>query len=53
MGRYLVQLLQAEQAGEIVVSCSSRSQELVTELGATKIINYRKRFESSFGKCQG
>lgn len=42
VGRYLVQLLQAEQAGEIVVSCSSRSQELVTELGATKIINYRE-----------
>ncbi|EMG50677.1 hypothetical protein G210_1677 [Candida maltosa Xu316] len=42
VGRYVTQLLRIEGAEEIVVSCSPRSQELVSELGATRIINYRE-----------
>ncbi|RCK55233.1 Protein YIM1 [Candida viswanathii] len=42
VGRYLTQLLRVEGASEIVASCSPRSQDLVEELGATKIVNYRK-----------
>ncbi|KAK6876178.1 Protein YIM1 [Candida tropicalis] len=42
VGRYLTQLLKIEGASEIVVSCSPRSQALVEELGATKIVNYRE-----------
>ncbi|EMG50866.1 hypothetical protein G210_0299, partial [Candida maltosa Xu316] len=42
VGRYLIRLLSIEGAGDIVVSCSSRSEELVKGLGATGIINYRE-----------
>ncbi|EMG50675.1 hypothetical protein G210_1692, partial [Candida maltosa Xu316] len=42
VGRYLTQLLSIEGADEIFVSCSPRSEELVKELGATGIINYRE-----------
>lgn len=42
VGRYLTQLLKIEGASDIVVSCSPRSQELVQELGATRIVNYRE-----------
>ncbi|RCK66809.1 Protein YIM1 [Candida viswanathii] len=42
VGRYVIQLLKSDGAGEIVVSCSPRSQELVKDLGATKTINYRE-----------
>ncbi|RCK54628.1 Protein YIM1 [Candida viswanathii] len=42
VGRYLTQLLKIEGASDIVVSCSPRSQELIEELGATKVINYRE-----------
>lgn len=42
VGRYLTQLLRIEGASEIVASCSPRSQDLIRELGGTKIINYQK-----------
>ncbi|EMG50666.1 hypothetical protein G210_1829 [Candida maltosa Xu316] len=42
VGRYLTQLLSIEGADEIFVSCSPRSEDLVKELGATGIINYRE-----------
>ena len=38
----MTQLLRIEGASEIVVSCSPRSQDLIRELGGTKIINYQK-----------
>lgn len=42
VGRYVTQLLKIEGASEIVTSCSPRSEELLKDLGAIKIINYKK-----------
>ncbi|KAK6201076.1 uncharacterized protein RJT21DRAFT_31391 [Scheffersomyces amazonensis] len=42
VGRYLLQLLKYEGAREIIATCSPRSIDIVTTLGATSTIDYTK-----------
>ncbi|KAL6452567.1 YIM1 Protein YIM1 [Candida maltosa Xu316] len=42
VGRYLVQIAKQEGAKEVAVTCSTRTQETLKELGADTVIDYTK-----------